>query len=65
MVRHSEPVPRPTVRVLLVDDTNPLLLFCAGQHSNGSRRWFTAGGGVQPGESHEQAAIREITRPAT
>jgi 8-oxo-dGTP pyrophosphatase MutT (NUDIX family) len=23
-------------------------------------RWFTAGGGLKPGESHEQAALREL-----
>jgi 8-oxo-dGTP pyrophosphatase MutT (NUDIX family) len=53
-------LPRPTVRVLLVDDGDRLLLFSAGQRRDGSLRWFAAGGGVRPGETYEQAALREI-----
>ncbi|GAA4264118.1 NUDIX hydrolase [Dactylosporangium darangshiense] len=54
------PISRPSVRVLLIDDADRLLLFSAGERADGTLRWFTAGGGVHPGESHEQAALREI-----
>jgi len=44
----------------MVDDADRLLLFCSGSVQDGSTRWFTPGGGVRPGESHEQAALREV-----
>ncbi len=44
----------------MIDDADRLLLFSAGQPADGSVRWFAAGGGVEPGESYEQAALREI-----
>ncbi|MFI8895767.1 NUDIX hydrolase [Streptomyces paradoxus] len=53
-------LPRPTARVVLVDDTDRLLLFSARDKARGVLRWFTPGGGVKPGESHEQAALREL-----
>ncbi|MCX5256920.1 NUDIX domain-containing protein [Streptomyces canus] len=53
-------VPRPSARVVLVDDADRLLLFSARNKARGSLRWFTPGGGVKPGESHEQAALREL-----
>ena len=51
---------RPSVRVLMIDDADRLLLFSAGQRADGSLRWFAPGGGVEPGETFEQAAVREI-----
>lgn len=53
-------VPRPSARVLVVDEAARILLFSAQDHSNRTTRWFTVGGGVQPGETHEQAARREL-----
>jgi 8-oxo-dGTP pyrophosphatase MutT (NUDIX family) len=53
-------VPRPSARVVLVDDADRLLLFSARDKARGSLRWFTPGGGVKQGESHEQAALREL-----
>ncbi|MFF6803968.1 NUDIX domain-containing protein [Streptomyces sp. NPDC012616] len=53
-------VPRPSARVVLVDDADRLLLFSARNKARGFLRWFTPGGGVKPGESHEQAALREL-----
>jgi 8-oxo-dGTP pyrophosphatase MutT (NUDIX family) len=53
-------VPRPSARVVLLDDADRLLLFSARNAADGSTRWFTAGGGVEPGENHEQAALREL-----
>jgi 8-oxo-dGTP pyrophosphatase MutT (NUDIX family) len=46
--------------VVLLDDADRLLLFSARNEADGSLRWFTAGGGLEPGESHEQAALREL-----
>lgn len=52
-------VPRPTARVVLLDDADRLLLFSL-RNDDGSSRWFQPGGGVRPGETHEQAALREL-----
>lgn len=60
MTRASRPIPRPSARVLLVDDAERLLLFSSGSELDGTTRWFACGGGVRPGESHEQAALREV-----
>ena len=49
-----EPV-RPTVRVLVVDDTDRVLLL---RSSKGF--WFPPGGGIEPGETPVQAARREL-----
>jgi 8-oxo-dGTP pyrophosphatase MutT (NUDIX family) len=50
------------MRVLLVDDSGRLLLFRDSDLglSPVPRWWITPGGGVDPGESDRQAAIREI-----
>ncbi len=42
-------------RVLLLNNKNELLLVAKKEHME----WFTPGGRVEPGESIEQAAIRE------
>lgn len=54
---------RPSSRLLIIDPENRVLLFrfvfrrgaLAGQDY-----WATPGGGVEPGETFEQAAIREL-----
>jgi 8-oxo-dGTP pyrophosphatase MutT (NUDIX family) len=46
---------RPTVRVLVVDDADRVLLMRAR-----SGFWFPAGGGVEPGETPVEAARREL-----
>ncbi|MFI7704224.1 NUDIX hydrolase [Nonomuraea sp. NPDC049480] len=56
----GSPVPRPSARVVLVDDADRLLLFSSSNPADGTTRWFTVGGGVRPGESHQQAALREL-----
>ncbi|MFI7468867.1 NUDIX domain-containing protein [Nonomuraea sp. NPDC049646] len=53
------PVPRPSARVVLIDDADRLLLFSSRDQRNGMVRWYTPGGGVQDGESHQEAALRE------
>lgn len=52
---------RRTSRIILIDDGGAaLLFFTAAPDSTRFARWIAPGGGVDPGESHEQAAIREL-----
>lgn len=52
---------RLTSRVLLFDRDDRILLFLtAAPDSSGVARWLTPGGGVDPGETHLQAALREL-----
>lgn len=55
----SGPFIRPGVRVVLIDENERVLLF-AGTGGDGSRFWFPPGGGIEPGESAEAAARREL-----
>lgn len=41
-------------------DGAALLFFTAAPDSSRWSRWITPGGGVDPGETHEQAATREL-----
>jgi 8-oxo-dGTP pyrophosphatase MutT (NUDIX family) len=50
----SEDYARRSARVILVDCAGRLLLFQSEDF------WFTPGGGIEPGESVEQAAAREL-----
>jgi len=61
MSKKEMPAIRPTVRVLMLDDQDRVLLF-RGQdpHQPTTRFWFPAGGGIEPGESVEEAARREV-----
>ncbi|HWH26015.1 MAG TPA: NUDIX domain-containing protein [Pseudolysinimonas sp.] len=52
---------RATSRVLLTDPHDRVLLFLQyGKNRDIPPRWITPGGGVDPGESHDEAAIREL-----
>ncbi|WP_296597327.1 NUDIX domain-containing protein [Phenylobacterium sp.] len=53
---------RPTARVLLFDVQHRVLLMKGRLPSARDRPgiWFTIGGGVEPGETYEDAAAREI-----
>lgn len=52
---------RLTSRILLFDREGRVLLFLTkAPDTSGFARWITPGGGVDPGETHEQAAIREL-----
>ncbi len=52
---------RRTSRILLMDAKGAaLLFFTAAPDSSGFARWITPGGGVDPGESHHEAAVREL-----
>lgn len=54
-------VNRPTSRVLLFDRDNRVLLFLTtAPDTSGVARWLTPGGGVDAGESHHDAAVREL-----
>jgi len=53
---------RPTARVLLLDPEGRILLMKGRLPSDPTApaAWFTLGGGVEPGESLEAAALREV-----
>jgi 8-oxo-dGTP pyrophosphatase MutT (NUDIX family) len=54
---------RPSARLLIVNDAGSVLLFRYTHRTGplaGDDYWATPGGGVEPGESYEQAAIREL-----
>lgn len=54
-------VTRATSRVLLLDREDRMLLFLTvAPDTSGVARWLTPGGGVDPGESHHDAAVREL-----
>ena len=54
-------VNRPTSRILLLDRDDRFLLFLTlAPDTSGVARWLTPGGGVDPGETHLQAAVREL-----
>jgi 8-oxo-dGTP pyrophosphatase MutT (NUDIX family) len=56
----GEPIPRPAARVLLLDPAGRVLLFRWVVPETGYTWWATPGGGLHPGETHEQAALREL-----
>ena len=54
-------VNRLTSRVILLDRDNRVLLFLTtAPDTSKIARWITPGGGVDPGETHHQAAVREL-----
>ncbi|MCU1509828.1 MAG: hypothetical protein JWQ12_2093 [Glaciihabitans sp.] len=58
MNRHHH---RLTSRILLFDRKGRILLFLTtAPDTSGMARWITPGGGVDPGETHAQAAQREL-----
>ena len=55
------PVTRATSRILLYDAGGSVLLFLTkAPDTSGVARWITPGGGVDPGEDHDDAAVREL-----
>jgi 8-oxo-dGTP pyrophosphatase MutT (NUDIX family) len=52
---------RLTSRILLFDRSGRVLLFLTkAPDTSGIARWLTPGGGVDAGENHHQAAVREL-----
>ena len=52
---------RLTSRILLFDEENRVLLFLTkAPDTRAAARWITPGGGVDPGEDHADAAVREL-----
>ncbi len=51
---------RPAVRLILLDNTNRLLLVRFEDSSRQVSWWAAPGGALKPGESHEEALQREI-----
>ncbi len=52
---------RPASRLLVIDDQQRILLFrTESPDLDAPLLWFTPGGGLNSGETHEQAATREL-----
>jgi 8-oxo-dGTP pyrophosphatase MutT (NUDIX family) len=58
----TAPVARRAARVLLVDAAGRVLLFRGHDPDSpdAGSWWFTVGGGLDAGESHREAAVREL-----
>ena len=53
---NQAPRPRPSGRVVLIDEQDRVLLF----KWETLNVWITPGGGLKPGETYEEAALREL-----
>jgi 8-oxo-dGTP pyrophosphatase MutT (NUDIX family) len=51
---------RTSARVILLDPNDRVLLLAARDPAEGRVVWFVPGGGVEQGETLEQAAVREL-----
>ena len=58
---------RNSIRILLLNSSNELLLMCADVPSTTTssgkyhgKFWFTVGGEIEEGETLEEAAVREL-----
>jgi 8-oxo-dGTP pyrophosphatase MutT (NUDIX family) len=54
------PTVRTSVRVILLDPDDRVVLLGAQDPDDGRTVWFMSGGGVEPGESFTQTAEREL-----
>ena len=48
-----------TVKLLLIDEQDRVLLIRSTDPASGAQCWYPVGGGVETGESLQQAAVRE------
>jgi 8-oxo-dGTP pyrophosphatase MutT (NUDIX family) len=57
-----QPIARRAARVIITDPAGRVLLFRGSDPARpqDGQWWFTPGGGIEPGESIEQAARREV-----
>jgi 8-oxo-dGTP pyrophosphatase MutT (NUDIX family) len=56
----KEPTVRRAVRVVLVDERDRVLLFRTENRDTRKQFWFPPGGGIEMGETAEEAAEREL-----
>ncbi|MSP21512.1 MAG: NUDIX domain-containing protein [Dehalococcoidia bacterium] len=57
----DNPIPRPCSRILIIDARDRVLLFRIDDPAVDLRPfWLTTGGGVEDGETFEEAARREL-----
>jgi 8-oxo-dGTP pyrophosphatase MutT (NUDIX family) len=56
----TDPIVRPAARIILIGPGDRVLLQHIVDPADGHAVWITPGGGLLPGESHEQAAQREL-----
>lgn len=56
----AEPIPRPAARVIVLDRDRRVLLVKFISEDGSFAWWATPGGAIEPGESPEAAAIREL-----
>lgn len=56
----TEAIARPSARVLVVDESDRLLMLSGFDAEQDVTRWYVVGGGVQPGETHVEAALRDV-----
>src|SRR5207248_1783758 len=56
-VTEARPLPRAASRIVLLDPEDRVLLFRLVDVPTGRWWWFTSGGGLDPGETHEAAAL--------
>ncbi len=54
------PTPRHAARIVVTDERDRLLLIQFQDPQTGHRWWSAPGGALEPGESYEEAAVREL-----
>jgi 8-oxo-dGTP pyrophosphatase MutT (NUDIX family) len=54
------PIQRLAARVILLDADNRVFLMFFAPGQEGAGVWITPGGGLEPGETFEEAALREL-----
>jgi ADP-ribose pyrophosphatase YjhB (NUDIX family) len=55
-----DPILRPAARVVILDAADRVLLIRFTDPERGHSWWATPGGALEPGETHQQAARREL-----
>ena len=57
-MQQERPIDRPAARLIVLNEKDEVLLLRL--EGNGGPLWITPGGGLQAGETYEQAALREL-----